>query len=91
MLSGKGKLPPRALYSAGVHFRSHALREGDWKLLLFRDKGSKRERAELYNLSKDPSEKVNLSLREPERVQRMRQLLDSAARSDRDSVAVPHN
>ena len=91
VLSGKGKLPPRALYSAGVHFRSHALREGDWKLLLFRDKGSKRERAELYNLSKDPSEKVNLSLREPERVQRMRQLLDSAARSDRDSVAVPHN
>ena len=91
VLSGKGKLPPRALYSAGVHFRSHALREGDWKLLLFRDKGSKRERAELYNLSRDPSEKVNLSLREPERVQRMRQLLESAARSDRDSVAVLHN
>ena len=81
-------MPPRALYSAGVHFRSRALREGDWKLLLFRDKASKRERVELYNISKDPSEKVNLALREPERLQRMRQLLESAASGDRDSVAV---
>ena len=88
VLSGEGKMPPRALYSAGVHFRSRALREGDWKLLLFRDKASKRERVELYNISKDPSEKVNLALREPERLQRMRQLLESAASGDRDSVAV---
>lgn len=89
VLSGEEELAPRALYSAGTHFRSQSLRDGDWKLILFQNKGSEQERAELYNITKDPSEKTNLASKEPERLQMMRRTLEAAAKNDRDSVALP--
>ena len=88
VLSGEEKLAPRALYSAGIHFRSSSLRKGDWKLILFQNNGSKQERAELYNITNDPCEKINLAPAEPERVQAMRQALKAIAKNDEDSVAL---
>ena len=89
VLSGEEKLAPRSLYSAGTHFRSQSLREGDWKLILFQNKNSKQERAELYNITQDPSEKANLASKEPERLQKMRRSLKTVAKNDQDSVALP--
>jgi arylsulfatase A-like enzyme len=88
VLTGEQTLASRHLYSVGVHFRSQALRDGDWKLILFQNKGSKQERAELYNITKDPSEKKNLASEEPVRLQKMRQAMKTVAQNDRDSVAV---
>lgn len=89
VLSGEEKLAPRSLYSAGTHFRSQSLREGDWKLILFQNKNFKQERAELYNITQDPSEKANLASKEPERLQKMRRSLKTVAKNDQDSVALP--
>lgn len=91
VLVGEQDLIPRQLYSAGVHFRSKALRDGDWKLILFQSKGSNQERAELYNIAKDPSEKEDLAAKEPERLGRMRAAIKSASKNDRDSVAIVDN
>jgi arylsulfatase A-like enzyme len=88
VLSGEEKLAPRPLYSAGTHFRSHSLRKGDWKLILFESKDSQQERAELYNITEDPSEKLNVASKEPERLQKMQQSLKAIAKNDRDSVAL---
>ena len=88
VLSGEEELAPRVLYSAGTHFRSSSLRKGDWKLILFRNHVSKHERAELYNITNDPSEKANLASDEPELVQAMREALKAVAKNDKDSVAL---
>lgn len=48
-----------------------AVREGDWKLVRFRDRP-----AELYDLSRDPTELENLAAREPGRVRRLKARLE---------------
>jgi len=87
VLLGTGQLPQRPLYSAGVHFRSRALRQGDWKLIVFAAKGSHPERVELYDVVKDPSEKTNVAKLYPKRLAELRLLLESTASRDRDAVA----
>ena len=87
VLSGTGKMPQRPLYSAGVKFRSRALRQGDWKLIVFAEKGAVAQRLELYNLRKDPREKSNVASLHPTRLSEMRQLLESMASNDRDALA----
>ncbi len=54
-----------------------AIREGDWKLLVFRD-GS---RPELYNLADDPQETKNLAAKHRDRVRRM---TDAAVRWEKE-------
>ncbi|MFM7932320.1 MAG: sulfatase/phosphatase domain-containing protein, partial [Pirellula sp.] len=54
-----------------------ALREGDWKLIRFygrADDGS--DEHELYDLSSDPGERLNVFNEKPEIVARLRRLLD---------------
>ncbi|MEO0586658.1 MAG: sulfatase/phosphatase domain-containing protein [Planctomycetota bacterium] len=51
-----------------------AVREGDWKLVDFY--GDHR-RDELYNLADDPSEENNLARQHPDRVERMRAMLEA--------------
>jgi arylsulfatase A-like enzyme len=55
-----------------VHDRQ-TLREGDWKLILPKNKDAA---AELYNLREDPSEKLNRIKEDPKRAQRMRSQLE---------------
>lgn len=86
-VSGQGPLPERTLYSAGTHFRSQALRDGDWKLILFKKEGGGEARAELYNIAKDPNEKMNLAKAQPDRLAKLREKLVAVARNDRDAVA----
>ena len=55
-----------------------AIRVGDWKLIEFFDP-AKKEKHALFNLAKDPSEKTDLAIEEPERVRALQsRYLDSA-------------
>jgi arylsulfatase I/J len=87
VLSGSGELPNRPLYSAGTHFRSQALRHGDWKLIVFTGTNGAERKVELFNISKDPNEKNNLADSNPEKVAELKKELASAAANDRDSLA----
>jgi arylsulfatase A-like enzyme len=61
----------RVLYwKTPQHF---GVREGDWKLIVPRRKGSVTE--QLFNLATDPLETTDLAAREPARVTRLRELL----------------
>jgi arylsulfatase A-like enzyme len=52
----------------------HAVADGDWKLILGVDPDDASE-AELYHLGSDPAEKINVAVREPEQVDRLRRAL----------------
>ncbi len=87
LLSGKGSLPARSLYSAGTSFRSQALRDGDWKLILFFAKNGNENKAELFNLATDLNEKNNLTSTEPNKLAELRKKLKKLAANDRDALA----
>lgn len=87
LLSGTDTLPERNLYSAGTHFRSQALRVGDWKLILFKGKDNIETKVELFNLAADPNEKNNLAQSQADKLDEMRAKLKEAAASDRDAIA----
>jgi arylsulfatase A-like enzyme len=59
---------PHLLTQAG-NYQAHALRQGDWKLIV---PAGPKMKAELYNLAADPAEARNLLDAEPERVRAMR-------------------
>ena len=88
VLSGTGSLPERTLYSVGTHFRSQALRDGDWKLILFKANDGEEIRTELYNLAEDPNEKNNLAETRSDKQADLRSKLHAAAANDRDAVAI---
>ncbi len=87
VLSGEGSLAKRSLYSAGPRFRSQALRDGDWKLIVFQSRDGKKTKTDLFNIANDPNEKNNLSPTHPEKVAELENKLQSAAANDRDAVA----
>lgn len=60
-----------ALYWRSGAYR--AMRAGDWKLQV----SARPARVRLYNLANDPTERHDLSAQEPERVARMRAMLDA--------------
>jgi uncharacterized sulfatase len=63
--------PPDRPGPANDPFPDLAVREGDWKLLVNED-GS---RPQLYDLSKDAAEKVNLAAQEPAAVERLKKMV----------------
>lgn len=77
-LRGQQKPRPRPLYWAGTGFESHAVRDGDWKLLVNHPNG----KSELFNLALDPYEKSDLAAKEPEQTRRLQALLDEFRRKD---------
>lgn len=87
VISGEGSLPERSLYSAGTRFRSQALRDGDWKLIVFNSQQGKEARAELFNITKDPNEKNNLAESRADKLVELKEKLEAAAANDRDAVA----
>lgn len=87
LLSGAAAPSPRALYWAGPGFRTQAIRDGDWKLVITRAAKEKPARSELFDLAKDPSEKKNLVSRMPEKAAELAAKLAEIARSDQDAVA----
>ncbi len=78
-------LDNRELYCQGVHRRSAALRQGDFKLVVHRRKGD--DKIELFDLSADPNEKKDISAKQPQRVAAMIKAL--AVQEKRDNDAVP--
>ncbi len=83
LLTG-AKLAERDIYISGPRWRAVALHQGDWKLVV---SGTKpKQSVQLFNLAADLSETTNLATREPERVAKLRERLEAAAKADRDSV-----
>ena len=81
LVSGQARnAAPRTLYTPFV--RGTAIRHGDWKLVV----AAGSEKAELFDLSHDPSETNDLASKLPERVQALRQRLAEVAQADRDAV-----
>jgi len=73
--------PERAIYIAGVRFRSSALFLEDWKLVVHRDRDP-----ELYAILDDPSERKNLSSERGELIEELLKTLTEQQQSDHDSV-----
>jgi arylsulfatase A-like enzyme len=88
VLSDTGSLPERSLYSAGTHFRSQALRDGDWKLIVHKSSEGKEIRTELYNIEKDPNEEFNNAETRPDKLADLRAELTVAATNYLDAVAI---
>jgi arylsulfatase A-like enzyme len=53
-----------------------ALRQGDWKLILYKTNKNKNPYAELFNLKDDISERINLASKYPERVRELKKLME---------------
>ncbi len=83
LLTGKGKVEPRALFWHYPHYSnqggtpSGAVRHGDFKLIESYENG----KLELYNLRADPGERTDLAARMPERVRELRRMLDEWRRA----------
>ncbi|MGQ9562926.1 MAG: sulfatase-like hydrolase/transferase [Thermogutta sp.] len=84
-LLGTRESPPRTIYTVGPNFRSMALLDGDWKLIVHASTNEAAERVELYHLSVDPNEENNLAEKLPEKVNELKAKLKAASAADRDS------
>ena len=79
-----------AATGAKPNFRSQALREGDWKLVIHHDATKKgapaqADKVELFDFAKDSSETQDLAGKLPDRVTALRARLAEASKADRDS------
>lgn len=77
-LTGEAKPAARPLYWAGTNFRTRAVRENGWKLIVT----TQGDKAELFDLNRDPHEKNDLAASEPGRVQALRALLKTISAAD---------
>ncbi len=80
-------LPPRVLYSAGPRFRSRAVWNGPWKLIVSYTSDDRERKVELFNLASDPREEHNLADAHPTRLEQMRQMLQAAMLGDGEHTA----
>jgi arylsulfatase A-like enzyme len=85
LLMGEAQPQPRLLYWTAPGFRSVAVREGEWKLIVHG--AGDAAKPELFNLAADPSETTNLAAKHPEKVAELQAKLAQVAQADRDSVA----
>lgn len=84
-LLGTAEPSSQTVYTVGPNFRSSAIRDGNWKLIIHAATNEGAERFELYDLANDPNEKKNLAEELPEKVNELRAKLNAAAAADRDS------
>jgi arylsulfatase A-like enzyme len=87
IIRARAQTLPRTIYSAGVGFRSAALRYGDWKLVVTRTADGKVAREELFNLADDLGEAKDLAATEPEILADLKHRLETIAGNDRDALA----
>lgn len=78
VLNGASKAEPRLLYWAGVGFKSRAVRDGDWKLIV-----PQKGKPELFDLATDPTETTDLAARMPDKVEALQAKLAEISRGDR--------
>lgn len=86
-LSEGATLQERVLYWTAPGFKSRALRVGDMKLVVHVAKKDGEEKAELYDLSKDPHEITDLAGKMPGKLAELKAKLAETAHADRDAVA----
>lgn len=77
---------PRTIYTAGVGFKTAALRRGDWKLIETRGKDGKPSKVELYNLKDDIGESKDLAEAMPEKVKELKNWLKMYTSKDNEFV-----
>ena len=82
LLNGKDKKKnsDRILYCKGVNGTSSALHRWPWKLIMDKDK------AQLFNLNVDPTEKEDLAQIHPDRVRELLKILELQASMDNDRL-----
>jgi arylsulfatase A-like enzyme len=83
-LQGTGSRASHLLYWVAPGFRSQAVRDGDWKLIIHR--GGNSDRVELFDLAKDPRETTNLAPQMPDKAADMQGKLAKISQADRDAV-----
>ena len=66
--------------------RATAVRRGDLKFIVQHGAADKAEKAELFDLARDPRETTDLAGQRPDEVQAFKQLLKTLARSDDDAA-----
>ena len=76
-------LPERPLYAVAPGWKARSVRMGDWKLIVHDEKKS--ARVELFDLATDPAESKSQAELQPDRVQKLRQLIQEISASDRDA------
>lgn len=88
VLQGADAAPAeRTLYTAGPHWRSGAVREGDWKLVVHRaEADSSGWCAELFDLGADPGESQDLALDEADRAEHLFARLEAEMSQDGEPV-----
>ncbi len=77
-------LEKRELYCQGVQWKSAALHQGNWKLVVHRHEDA--DKIELFDLSADPYEKNDLSAKHPELVTKMQMALLDQEKRDNDTT-----
>ena len=70
----------RVLYWQGTRLDAHAIRAGNWKLIV------NGEKLELFDLSRDPNETDDLAEVHPAKVDALLQKLDKARKKDNDAL-----
>lgn len=76
-------LPDRFIYSAAPNWRATSLRHGHWKLIVTDRKTA--DEIELFNVTKDPGESINLAGIESKLVAEMLEQMKTFASSDGDA------
>jgi len=85
LLTGEAAQRSRLLYWTAPGFRSRAVRDGDWKVIV-RGNGDSVS-TELFNLAHDPNETADLAQQMPDKVAQLQGKLAEVAKADRDAVA----
>jgi len=86
LLDDHKPLADRPLYAVAPNWRSRSLRHGQWKLIVF-EEGKTRKKTELYDMSVDAKESLNVAEQYPNHVERLLMELETAAVRDRDAEA----
>ncbi|MDG2168076.1 MAG: sulfatase-like hydrolase/transferase [Opitutales bacterium] len=84
LLLKQKSIPDRSIYIPGPHWRAISLRKGDWKVVVSGE--GEEQSKELFNLVKDPLEKLDLADRELARLIDMVSELEDFRLRDNDSV-----
>ena len=90
LLEGRKPAGPRTMYWVSRSANGSAVRQGDWKLIVYRD-GKKKKPDELFDLAHDPLEKQNLAERFPERIKELVQVMALQALRDNDALVANPN
>ncbi|MHC4445791.1 MAG: arylsulfatase B [Planctomycetota bacterium] len=77
----QGKPSPHDEILYNIDTRGGAIRRGDWKLVQYYKTTGDQTNTELFNLAKDPSEKVNLADKYPQKVKELIVRLDRYAKA----------